>query len=102
MKSASALATESKYVLVVTGHRPWSIVAGELVACDGDSVTLRDARMIAYYSGDARTVYGCAAHGPGSGARVSPRVDEATLRGVEHIIAATPAARAAIEAEPWH
>jgi hypothetical protein len=96
-KSAEA----PKYVIVATSYRPWSIVAGELLSQGDNSVILRNARMIAYYSLDARTVFGCAANGPGTGARVSPRVDEATIRGVEHILLATPTARAAIEAEPW-
>jgi hypothetical protein len=91
-----------RYVIVATSSRPWSIVAGELVSDAGGITTLRNARMIAYFSADARTVAGVAAHGPGTGARVSPRVDELELSAKELMITASPEARAAIEAEPWH
>ena len=92
---------KERYVVVATGFRPWSIVAGILEEKNGDEVILRDARMVAYFSRDARTVFGVAAKGPGDGARVSPRVDRVCLHGVEHVIDATPAARKRIEAEPW-
>lgn len=91
------------FVLVVTQCRPWSIVAGRIVERRADgSVVLEGARMIVYFSSDARSVYGAAVHGPGSQARVSPMVARACVRPPEHEIECTEAARTAIEAEPWH
>ena len=93
----------NRYVVIATQSRPWSIVAGTLESETAASVRLTGARMIAYYSSDARTLFGVAAKGPGSGARVSPRVDAVTISPrPEHMIDATPESRNAIEAEPWH
>jgi hypothetical protein len=96
--------TKPRYIVVATQTRPWSIVAGELIAHDrkGQSVTLRNARMIVYYSEDAHGLYGICARGPGEHARVSPPVDEADVSGYEQILTASADARRAIEAEPWH
>jgi hypothetical protein len=99
---ASKKTTTKPYILIATSSRPWTIIAGTLAAQEGDVYTLRDARMIVYFSADARGLLGVAANGPGSGARVSPRVDSVTVRGVESHVPCSDAARAAIEAEPWH
>ena len=88
------------YVIVATGKRPWSIVAGTMVSRCGGTVRLSGARMIVYYASSARGLYGLARRGPGAG-RVSDAVDECIVRDVEHVIAASAEARAAIEAEPW-
>ena len=92
---------KSKYVVVATKTRRWCVLAGELESASGDTVVLRNARMIVYYSSDAHGLYGVAAGGPGASARVSPAVDEATVHGVESVLSATDAARTAIIAEPW-
>lgn len=91
-----------KYVVVATKTRRWCVIAGVLESEKKDTVVLRDARMIIYYSMDAHGLLGVAARGPGESARVSPRVDRATVHGVEVVLDATSDARAAIQAEPWH
>lgn len=90
-----------RYVVVATKSRPWSILAGELVAEGADSVTLAGARMIAYFTSESRSLVGVAAIGVTVGARVSPRIDEGTFFGIEQILDATDKARESIEAEPW-
>jgi len=65
-----------------------------------DHVVLRDSRTIVYYGSDTRGPGGIAVHGPLQG-RVGPRVDRATVCGVESIHDATPVARKIIEEEPW-
>lgn len=97
----TAKKTAPRYVLVTTTSRPWTIVAGTLASEDGDRVTLKDARMIVYFSEDVHALLGCAVRGPGCAARVSPRVDEITIRNVEAVIAVSDVARTAIEDEPW-
>lgn len=91
-----------RFVVVTTKSRRWRIEAGILVEEGPDHVVLKDSRCILYYSSDVRGPGGIAVTGPGSGGRVGPRVDSATIRGVESIHDCTDAARAAIEAEPWH
>ena len=91
-----------RYVLVATKTRRWTVATGVFVRKTGDTVELRDARMIAYYSADAHALFGVAARGPGAMGRVSPAVERAEVRGVELVLDCTPAARKAIEAAPWH
>lgn len=90
-----------RYVVVATSSRPWIVVAGELAAKDGGEVTIRRARMIVYYAMPTHGLVGVAVRGPGAG-RVSPAVTDAVIRNVESVLAATPEAQAAIEAEPWN
>lgn len=94
-------AKAERYVIVATKSRPWSVLAGVLVSEDEDTVELRDARMLIYWSADARGLYGVASGGPGTSARVSLSIARARVRGVEHTIDCTDEARKAIEAAPW-
>jgi hypothetical protein len=92
--------TAPRFVIVATKSRPWSVVAGTVESEDGDTIVLTDARMILYWVKDVHGLYGLATRGTPAGSRVSPPVC-ARVSGVEHVIDATPEARAAIEAEPW-
>jgi hypothetical protein len=95
---------KKRYVVIATQTRPWSIVAGELVSHRPAerSATLANARMIVWYSADAHSLLGVAAHGPGKTSRVSPSVEHIDVEGYELLADASAEARAAIEAEPWH
>ena len=90
-----------QYVLVATKSRRWSVVAGEFVRREGDVVTLKNARMIVYYSVGAHGLIGAAALGPGDKAKVSPSVDELDIENIELVATCSCEARTAIEAEPW-
>lgn len=92
---------KERFVVVTTKSRPWRIEAGVLVEEGADHVVLRDARNIVYYSVDCRGVGGLAAIGPSESSRVGPRVDRATICGIESIHDCSPEAREKIEAEPW-
>lgn len=91
---------KSRFVIVCTKSRPWRIESGYLESEGADHVVLKDARTIVYYGTDTRGPGGIAVHGPLQG-RVGPRVDRATICGVESIHDATVAARQLIEQEPW-
>jgi hypothetical protein len=95
--------TKSKrYVVIATSSRPWSVVCGRLVAeYDGGSVDMEDVRMAVYWPTDTRAVFGLASSGPPPGSRITPALPEATVRGVELMLAATDAAVAAWKGEPW-
>lgn len=102
MSRAKTVGKRGRYVIAVTSCRPWSIVAGYLADDGADGVVeLTNARMVCYFSSDARTVYGLAAVGPGARGRVSPQVGRVRVRCVEHLLDASEVARAAIEAGPW-
>lgn len=94
------MTNEKQFVIVCTKSRPWRIESGWLLEEGADHVVLADARTIVYYGTDTRGPGGIAALGPLDG-RVGPRVDRATVRGVESIHVASPAAREIIESEPW-
>jgi hypothetical protein len=91
----------TRYVLVATASRPWTIAAGYLESEDGGTVVLRDARMIVYYSIESRALFGVATHGMCGQGRVTAAVSRARLRNVEVMLDVTPEAQASIEAEPW-
>jgi hypothetical protein len=103
MAVTKKVGSRGRYVVAVTASRPWAVVAGYLAAehDGGATVELEDARMICYFSADARTIYGLATTGPGASGRVSPAVGRVRVHGVEHLLDATDAARSAIEAGPW-
>lgn len=102
-KTAEKTTTKARHVLVATSSRPWTVLAGTLESDDGAGrYVLRDARMIVYWSSDAHGLLGVAAGGPGTDARVSPRVDRVCVRGVEIDADLSAIALRAIEAEPWH
>lgn len=94
-------ATAPRYVLVATASRPWTVAAGWLESEADGWVVLRDARMIAYYTTESRTLFGIAAHGMHGRGRVTSAVAVARLRNVECVLDVTEAARQSIEAEPW-
>lgn len=94
-------AKKQRYVVVATASRPWAVVAGEYVGEKDGKIELRNARMIVYYSPASHSLYGLAQSGPAAGSRVSPPVEAARVRGIEHELDCSAMARAAIEAEPW-
>jgi hypothetical protein len=91
----------TRYVLVATASRPWTIAAGYLESEDGDTVILRDARMIVYYSAGSQALFGVAVRGMRGQGRVTSAVSRARLRNVEVVLDVTPEAQSSIEAEPW-
>lgn len=88
-------------IVVTTAHRGVFVGYADGLPT-GDTVTLRRARMIVYYSADAHGVVGIGAHGPGKNARVSPAVAELVLRNVTGAWSSSAKATAAWEAEPWN
>jgi hypothetical protein len=87
-------------VLVTTAYR--GVFFGYLVAEDGDTCTLADARMCVYWPSENHGVLGLASDGPREGARVSPRVQELRLRAITAIAPCTAEAADRWESEPWN
>ncbi len=88
-------------VVIWTKSRPWLVACGDLVSRDGDTVTLRNARMACYYDASTRGVLGLASTGPGSSSRVSGACEAVTIGGVEGVAVASEAAIAAWRSQPW-
>ena len=85
-------------VLVTTAHR--GVFFGYAENTDGDSITLRAARLCVYWSRDVRGFMGLASRGPTDGCRISPPAN-ITLRNITSVAEVTDEARAAWERAPW-
>lgn len=87
-----------RYVLVTTAHR--GVFAGWARDVDGDTITLRDARLCVYWSRDVRGFMGLAANGPSESCRIGPPAT-ITLRSITSVSLITDTARIKWEAAPW-
>lgn len=85
-------------VLVTTSHR--GVFFGYTNNYDGETITLKDARMCIYWSADVKGCFGLAATGPSSGCRVGPKAD-IHVRNVTAVALCSDAAVAAWELAPW-
>lgn len=96
--TANSVATPELAVLVTTKHR--GVFFGYTSDIDGDSITLRKARMCVYWSPAMRGVLGLAAVGPDDNCRVSPAID-LKLNDITSVAKCTPAAVERWETFPW-
>lgn len=66
-----------------------------------ETLTLKDCRMVVYYSAECRGITGLAASGPKKGSRISPKALETTVTPVDSASVCTPEAVAAFESGVW-
>lgn len=97
--SATGAHLLGRYTLVTTVHR--GVFAGRVLAVDGTTVTLADARCAIYWSEAMKGVWGLAATGPDKGCRIGAAVPELMLHSVTGMAPCTDAAVAAWQAAPW-
>lgn len=91
-------AAKERPVLVTTEHR--AVVFGYATDTTGDSIHLKRARNVLYWSRESKGFMGLAAHGPMQGSRVGPAAD-IDLRKVTSVVEVTEEARARFEAGCW-
>jgi len=91
-------AQKERAVLVTTEHR--GVFFGYATATDGETITLRAARLCLYWSIDVRGFMGLASSGPTSGCRIGPPA-AITLRNITSVVEVEPGAIKAWEAAPW-
>ena len=91
-------AMKERAVLVTTAHR--GVFFGYATDVDGETITLRAARLCLYWSADVKGFMGLASSGPSKSCRVGPRAD-ITLRNITAVLTVEPAAVAAWESAPW-
>ncbi len=89
---------KERAVVVTTAHR--GVFFGYASKTDGETITLKRARLCVYWSSDLRGFMGLAANGPGSGCKIGPAAD-IELRAITSVVAATPEAEAKWNAAPW-
>lgn len=85
-------------VLVTTAHR--GVFFGYADKTDGDTISLKRARLCVYWTADLRGFMGLASHGPGAGCKIGPAAD-IELRAITAVVAVSPEAVAKWEAAPW-
>ena len=90
---------DRKPVLVTTSHR--GVFFGYGVPDDGATIRIENARMLAYWSADCRSVTGLAAHGPTAGCKIGPAAPAVTLREVTAVFEVAIEAAKRFEAAPW-
>lgn len=90
--------TKERPVVITTAHR--GVFFGYAVDTDGETITLKRARLCVYWSADVRGFMGLAATGPTKGCKIGPSAD-ITLRAITAVLEATPAAVERWESAPW-
>ena len=85
-------------VIVTTQHR--GVFFGYADNTDGETITLKRARLCVYWSRDVRGFMGLASSGPTKSCRIGPAAD-ITLRAITAVIEVLPAAVTEWEAAPW-
>lgn len=89
---------KERAVLVTTEHR--GVFFGYAKNTDGETISLRGARLCVYWSQDMKGFMGLAANGPSANCRIGPAVD-ITLRNITSVAEITPEAVARWEGGPW-
>jgi hypothetical protein len=85
-------------VVVTTAHR--GVFFGYASKTDGETITLKAARLCVYWSSDLRGFMGLAANGPNKNCKVGPAAD-IELRAITSVVSVTPEAEAKWNAAPW-
>jgi hypothetical protein len=85
-------------VLVTTAHR--GVFFGYSADTSGDTIKLRNGRLVVRWSADCRGFMGLAAKGPTSNCRIGPAAD-IEVRNITSVSEVKAAAVKAFEAAPW-
>lgn len=89
---------QERPVLVTTEHR--GVFFGYATATDGETISLKRARLCLYWPRENKGFMGLASDGPLNGARIGPPAD-ITLRAITAVVEVTPAAVKRWESAPW-
>jgi len=90
---------EERPVVVCTKYR--GVFFGYTDHANGDTITLKRARMCVYWDQSLHGVLGLASAGPSDRCRIGNAVDKIDLRGVTAVIEVTPEAVEKWESAPW-
>jgi hypothetical protein len=90
--------SKERPVLVTTAHR--GVFFGYATDTDGETISLKRARLCVHWSADLRGFMGLASHGPSFGCKIGPAAD-IELRNVTSVVEVTPEAVTKWEAAPW-
>lgn len=85
-------------VLVTTSHR--GVFFGYAKDTTGETIALKRARLVVYWSAAMKGFLGLAAKGPDDGCRIGEAAD-VTLRNITCVVEVSDAATLKFEAAPW-
>ena len=94
----SPIKTE-RAVIVTTAHR--GVFFGYAEKTDGETISLRAARLCVYWSADMKGFMGLASFGPSDKCRIGPPAD-ITLRNITAVVEVSENAVAAWERGAWN
>lgn len=97
-KKTNGHSTKLRPVLVTTAHR--GVFMGYASETDGETISLKDARLCVYWSSDVKGFMGLAANGPSKSCKIGPPAD-ITLRNITAVLEVKPDAEKAWLAQPW-
>jgi hypothetical protein len=86
-----SMAKKERAVIVTTAHR--GVFFGYATDTDGETISLKRARLCLYWSADLRGFMGLASMGPNGGCKIGATAD-ITLRSVTAVMEVTPDAEA--------
>jgi len=101
VKTKSKTATNGqseRAVVVTTAHR--GVFFGYATNTDGETISLKRARLCVYWSPDVKGFMGLAATGPSAQCKVGPAAD-ITVRSITAVMEVSPEAVAKWESAPW-
>jgi hypothetical protein len=81
---------KERAVIVTTAHR--GVFYGWATETDGETISLKRARLCIYWSADLRGFMGLASDGPSKDCKIGPRAD-ITLRSITSVIEVSEAAQ---------
>ena len=93
--------TKTKEVAVLIGTELRNLWFGYATDTTGDTVALKRARQVIYWSASVKGAGGLAVTGPNAECRIGPAVDEVQARRVTTVVLVSPEAVKAFEAQPW-
>jgi hypothetical protein len=97
-KKKAAANKGERAVIVTTEHR--GVFFGYASDTDGETISLRAARLCVYWSSDLKGFMGLASDGPSKNCKIGPPAD-ITLRKITAVVEVTPAAVDRWESSPW-
>jgi hypothetical protein len=92
---------KKKEIAVLVGTELRNLWFGYATDTTRDTVTLRRARQVIYWSASVKGAGGLAVTGPNAECRIGPAVDEVQARRVTTVVIVSPGAVKAFEAQPW-
>ena len=92
---------KTRFVVITTDSSRRGVFGGNFISQDGDTVTLKNAKMCVYWSIATKGVLGLAATGPKKGSKLTPKIPKLEVNGVTAVMDCTKEAIEQWGKEMW-